>query len=138
MTHVGRMPDGPGRDETLPRQRRTVAAVTEGQRIKAALVLAGRTAEEVAPELNVSGRTLNRIIAGERQAREWELDRLADVLAIPAWFLRDGLVQPPADSDDELRDLQARRHDEVVRRLDGIDEQLRVLATQVRDRPRSA
>jgi hypothetical protein len=102
-----------------------------GRRVRAALALAERSLEDVAPELNISTRTLGRVLSGERQLRDWELRRLSEILRVPDWFLREGLEgQPTLDdlADRELRDELRRQHDEVIARLDRLGEQLRVIA----------
>lgn len=61
-----------------------------GQRIKAAQQLAGfKTVEALADEANLpklSGKTLRRVIAGERRLEEHERERLAQVCDVPAAF----------------------------------------------------
>jgi transcriptional regulator with XRE-family HTH domain len=59
--------------------------------VKAALLLADVSIEGAARELNVSRKTLDRTIRGEREPRPWETHRLAEVLGVPTWFLVDGL-----------------------------------------------
>jgi transcriptional regulator with XRE-family HTH domain len=93
----------------------------EGRRVRAALALAGKTPEEVAPELNISARTLGRVIAGERQLREWEVQRLATVLEVPPWFLTHGLAGADRPSeDDRLSDLE-RMVTSIDKKLDTLD-----------------
>lgn len=87
-----------------------------GQRVKAGLVLADKTAAEVAPALNISARTLERVMQGKREPREWEIQQLALQLAIPEWFLRDGF------SGNGLSEVPDR--DELLRRLAESQERL--------------
>jgi hypothetical protein len=54
-------------------------------------VLAGLDAKDAAPELNISSRTFERLLYGQREARDWEIKRLAELTAVPEWFLREGL-----------------------------------------------
>jgi hypothetical protein len=116
----------------MPARRTDTPAL--GRRIRAALVLAGRTPQDVAPELNISSRTLERTIQGQRMAREWEIDRLAELLAVPDWFLRDGFAgAPPAGADAEVeRAIGAA----VTRALDQLVDQfnLRVEAASAQHR----
>lgn len=106
-----------------------------GRHVQAAILLAGRTLDDVAPELNISRRTLARAVAGERQLRDWELKRLAELLPVPEWFLREGFAGEPAGDERselaELDDRLARRHDEIVGRLDDQGEMLRTLMARV-------
>jgi transcriptional regulator with XRE-family HTH domain len=62
-----------------------------GRNVKAALLLADVPIENAARELNVSRKTLERTIRGEREPRPWETQRLAEVLGVPAQFLVEGL-----------------------------------------------
>jgi|GEM_PF-2706440 transcriptional regulator with XRE-family HTH domain len=55
------------------------------------MALADRSLYEVAVELNVSRKTLERTIRGERDPRPWETRRLAELLDVPEAFLQDGL-----------------------------------------------
>jgi hypothetical protein len=62
-----------------------------GRHVKAALTLADVPIGVVAQELNMSRKTLERVIRGEREPTTWETRRLAEVLGIPSWFLVEGL-----------------------------------------------
>lgn len=73
-----------------------------GRRVRAALALSGRSIDDVVPELNISRKTLERAMRGERTPREWETRRLAELLDIPEWFLREGL-----DGHAEAADREA-------------------------------
>jgi transcriptional regulator with XRE-family HTH domain len=66
-----------------------------GRRIQAAVVLSGRTLDDVASELNVSGKTLTRIMKGQREPRDREIQMLIRALDVPEWFLREGLAGAP-------------------------------------------
>lgn len=107
------------------------------RRIDAAIVSAGRRPADVAPELNVSARTLERVIAGTRLPREWEVKRLAEVLEVPMWFLTEGFAGAARPSEDDRLAELARKIDGLDRKLDvmdsadrltAIEEQLRELA----------
>jgi hypothetical protein len=52
-------------------------------------LLSGLTAGEVAPELNISPRTFERLLYGEREARDWEIGRLAELTHVPESFIRE-------------------------------------------------
>ncbi len=81
------------------------AATTDfGRRVRAALVLRDRTIADVAPELNVSARTLERVLQGRRQARDWEIARLAELLEVPETFLRSGFDPEELLSSDQRLD----------------------------------
>lgn len=82
MPLVGRMPTGHHNANAVGLASGLVSMLSDdiGRRIRAAFVLAGKAPRDVAPELNVSLRTLDRVIAGDRQPREWELRRLAEIL----------------------------------------------------------
>jgi transcriptional regulator with XRE-family HTH domain len=67
-----------------------------GRRVRAALVLRGCDADDLARELNISRRTLDRMIAGKRAPRDWETARIEELLELPKWFIRDGLERPLA------------------------------------------
>jgi transcriptional regulator with XRE-family HTH domain len=62
-----------------------------GRNVRAALLLANVPIENAARELNLSRKTLERTIRGEREPRPWETRRLAEVLGVPTWFLVEGL-----------------------------------------------
>jgi transcriptional regulator with XRE-family HTH domain len=117
--------------EAAARQGVIGDAATIGRRIRAALALAGKASSDVAPELNISTRTLDRTIAGERLPREWELRRLADLLPVPAWFLLGGFEGLPTVDDPtaaaltEIRALDRKIDVEVVPRLDRLAEERR-------------
>jgi hypothetical protein len=92
----------------------------------------------IALELSVSDRTVGRILAGDRRLEDDELAAIARVLAVPESFLRDGFFSGPAavdgqDQDQDVRDELARRHDELVRRLDDQAELLRTLMVRVEE-----
>lgn len=112
-----------------------------GRRLKAALVLADMTASqlaaEVGDELEISRATIERVMQGRRAPKAWEIARFAAALGVTRNFLERGIEERRDGDAAELRDLEARRHDELMRRLDSIDEQLRTLATTARDRARS-
>jgi transcriptional regulator with XRE-family HTH domain len=66
---------------------------TVGRRLRAALQYADQTAAGLAAEvgdLNIGLRTIERIMQGRRAPRRWELERFAEVLGVPEWFLADG------------------------------------------------
>jgi transcriptional regulator with XRE-family HTH domain len=134
------MPNRRYTDNAKARESRAVERLPEpeevGRRIRAALVLAGKSAEEVAPELNVSARTLERVVAGKRQARDWELRRLAELLDVPEWFLREGLGGQPTESEIREGELAALRQlvEALDRKLDvaGLGQRLGLLEAEVR------
>jgi hypothetical protein len=86
-------------------------------RIAAALALADKKPADVAPELNISGRTLERVIAGDRLPREWEVQRLATILEVPLWFLMEGFAGAERPTEDD-------RLSELERLLAGVDRKL--------------
>jgi transcriptional regulator with XRE-family HTH domain len=110
-----------------------------GRRVMAARVLAGLSQAQLAAALNISEKTLQRLLAGKREIKDVEMAALPAVLGVPEWFLRRGFGGAPDGQQHarEREDAEARRHDEVMRRLDAMAEQLRVLATQARDRDRT-
>jgi transcriptional regulator with XRE-family HTH domain len=119
----------PDRNGTASRTRARRSKLSEfGRNVSAALVLAGLRMEDVAPELNISVRTLNRTLHGLRQPRPWEMKRLAEVVGAPESFLRGGLgpdgVAAPAQSDIAQRLEQIR---ELRRGLDAEEQWLRQL-----------
>jgi transcriptional regulator with XRE-family HTH domain len=59
---------------------------------RAALALAGVTVDDAARQLNISRKTLERTLRGERAPRQWESERLSEVLSVPLWFLERGLA----------------------------------------------
>lgn len=67
-------------------------AMSWGRNVKAALLLADASIDDAARELNLSRKTLERTMRGERTPRIWETARLAEVLDVPVWFLQDGLA----------------------------------------------
>jgi hypothetical protein len=70
------------------------------------MALAGRDADDVAADLNISGKTLMRAMTGQREFRHREIGRLAEILDVPEWFLRDGLRGGPSlDVADALARL---------------------------------
>jgi hypothetical protein len=64
--------------------------------VRAAVVLRGYDVDVLAWELNISRRTLERTIRGERAPRPWETARIEELLELPDWFIRDGLERAPA------------------------------------------
>jgi hypothetical protein len=76
----------------VARQDRALSPL--GRRVRAAMVLSSLTAGDVAPELNISPRTFERLLYGEREVRDWEIRRLAQLTEVPEAFLRDGFSSP--------------------------------------------
>src|SRR5690242_6277271 len=72
-----------------------------GRRVRAAMALAERDVNALAPELNVSTKTFLRTLRGERAPREWETRRLAELLDVSEAFLRG---QVGIDADHALLD----------------------------------
>jgi transcriptional regulator with XRE-family HTH domain len=141
------MPIGPSTDTIYEALRRRVGQVALedpvalGLRVRAALVLSGRELSDVAEELNISVRTLARVMAGNRQLREWELQRLAALTETPEWFLREGFAGQPKETaaapDEQLQELK-RRIDALLEALGKIGEFTRaadVLGALLRERP---
>lgn len=91
------------------------------RRIAAAIVLSGKKTTELAPELNISARTLERVISGERLAREWEVHRLAEILEVPLWFFREGWAGAARPTDDDRLSELERTIDRLDRKLQGLD-----------------
>ena len=92
-----------------------------GRRLKAALVLADRTAKEleaeVGAELEIRLTTLQRVMQGKRAPRSWEIDRFAAALGVPRWFLEHGFEASESAGDDQtLEELRAVA--EQIRALD--------------------
>lgn len=140
------MPNSPDLDVFSAEFRRSfapVSATETGRRIRAALALAGVTSPQVAAELNLSSRTLDRVIAGQRQARDWELRRLSELLDVPEWFLREGFAGRPSDEEvahthfgelrDEVRALDRKLDVELFDRLSRLEEELRQLTRSARN-----
>jgi transcriptional regulator with XRE-family HTH domain len=71
------------------------------RRLKAAMALADMTAAELAVEvrgeLMVGQRTVERIMAGKRAPRPWEVARFAEALGVPEEFLLHGPRSTPSD-----------------------------------------
>lgn len=137
MSYVGRMPNGldsAARGGLASARSMATDHLAVGRRIRAALALSGQTPEDVAEELNVSPRTLSRMIAGDRQARDWELRRLAELLEVPLWFLTDGL-QPAAKPEDLLETLldEVRALDRKLDERGDLDEKLAPLVDALRE-----
>lgn len=76
-------------------EERDCASPEWGRRVHAAVVLRDWKLDALAEELNVSRRTLKRVIDGDRRLRPWEVARINELLGLPEWFLRDGLAPPP-------------------------------------------
>jgi transcriptional regulator with XRE-family HTH domain len=71
-----------------------------GRRVRAALVLRGYDIDDLAGELNISRRTFERTIRGERTPRAWETSRIEELLKLPDWFIPHGLERSkPPDVD---------------------------------------
>lgn len=74
----------------------------QGRLLKAAMAIADMTASElgaaVETDIQVGRRTIERVMAGHRVLKPWEIDRIAEALDVPVWFLRDGL--PSAEPQD--------------------------------------
>ena len=85
--------------------RERLAAGT-GQNVAAALALRGRDVYEVAPRLNISPKTLQRVIRGIREPRIREIELLAGELDVPEWFLLRGIDGAP--DNERLREIEAR------------------------------
>ena len=76
-----------------------------GRNVRAALVLKGVSVDAAARELNLSRKTLERTLRGERTPRDWETSRLAETIGVPRWFIEEGLRrfdEDAADADDML------------------------------------
>ena len=112
-----------------------------GRRLKAALVLADRTAADlaqaVAGDLHIGLRTIERVMQGKRVPRPWETERFAEALGVPAWFLHEGLEGRPSDlraADDgqlfrDLSDQLRERDERLERTLSQLRDQLARMAT---------
>lgn len=91
---------------------------TFGKRLKAAMSLAGKSLEEVAAELEVSPKTVSRVMHGVREPRRPEVRHLAEVLGVPESFLLDGFGRDG---------LAALGRGDLSRRLEQIGELRRAL-----------
>lgn len=88
-----------------------------GRRLRAAIIIAANRNEDIAAtklalarELNVSTRTLDRLVAEKRWPSEWEVDRLASLLEVPDWFLRSGFTVDGSAADEERLTLERLDH----------------------------
>lgn len=109
----------------VPRKASEVTAF--GRRVAAGRVLAGLSHAELARALNMSEKTLQRLLAGKREIKDKEMVALQEALGVPDWFLRNGL-RPGRPNDRDGTDVDRRRHDEIRTRLSAIEEQLRELS----------
>lgn len=115
-----------------------------GRRLKAAMTLrdlsVAELAERVPPQFRMSTRTLDRIAQGKRPPNDWEVPLLAELLNVPEWFLVGGFSGANGDSslDRDRADLEARRHEELLKRFDDQNEMLRELMMRLGDRERRA
>jgi hypothetical protein len=82
-----------------PRVARGDPAPGFGRRLRAAIILAvdaqnevPRLKASVAEQLNISPRTLERMILDQRRPNDWEIRQLAELLKVPEWFLREGFA----------------------------------------------
>ena len=108
------------------------ASTELGRRIRAALVLADRTADDLAAEVGMSLSTLGRVMQGRRAVRTGEVEALARALGVPEAFLREGFDGAPArqpDRDDRVVDAIDRLRDDLRER----DERLERGLAQLRD-----
>lgn len=90
-----------------PRMARARQIPGFGRRLRAAIALeakhqrdTGRVKARVAKELNVSTRTLERMVLDQSPPNDWEVARLAEVLQVPEWFLREGFNGADAGEED--------------------------------------
>ncbi len=90
-----------------------------GRRVRAAAVLRGWELDALAVELNVSRRTLNRMIDGTRRPRPWEVARINKLLELPEWFLSEGLDGRPTSGSEVTAEAS------VLATLDRIERSLR-------------
>ena len=76
-----------------------------GRNVRAALVLRNLDVADLAPQLNISRRTLERTMRGEREPRPWETSRIEELLGLPAWFIREGIdgLVPDDEAFSRLR-----------------------------------
>lgn len=84
-----------GSGVTDPRKRQATrnSAPMWGRNVRAAMVLAGRSLDDVALELKISRKTLERTIRGQRLPRHHETTALAEALDVPESFIENGLGQ---------------------------------------------
>lgn len=92
---------------------------TWGRHVRAALLLSGRSPDDLAVELNISRKTLERTIRGERQPKDWETTRAAELLDVPAWFITDGLGGADEDDGGEREELSLLRL--IAGKVDGLE-----------------
>jgi hypothetical protein len=96
-----------------------------GRRLRAAIIVAARNDEiaakkvELARELNVSTRTLDRMVAEKRWPSDWEIGRLAELLDVPEGFLRSGFRPDPAEGD---RSVATQLPTDLVSWLEALEE----------------
>jgi transcriptional regulator with XRE-family HTH domain len=74
----------------LPVQVRRSELSEFGKNLKAAMSLADKSIDEIAGELEVSAKTLSRVMRGVREPRKLEIRHLAEVLGVPEAFLVGG------------------------------------------------
>ena len=98
------------------------------------MVLADKSAadlvDEVGGDLSIGLTTLQRTMAGRRAPRPWEIERLAEALEVPRWFLERGLdgaapAEPPGEAGERLSaELSGLRRD-LWKRLDSLEREIR-------------
>lgn len=105
-----------------------------GRRIAAARVWRGLEPKQVAQHLGLSAEAINRWERGgiQRLPPRGQLRLLSEILEQPAEWIAEGDAPPWVSgqprSDTEQQDIAARRHDELVSRLEDLAEQVRALA----------
>jgi transcriptional regulator with XRE-family HTH domain len=104
----------------------------ESRRLKAALALAGMSAADLADvvenEIQAGRRTIERVMQGKRVLKPWERERIAEALAVPVWFLTDGLPAHGRPVEDSA----------ISERLEAIEHQLEELLERLPARAGSA
>lgn len=86
--------------------------------MRAALVLRGYDADDLARELNISRRTLERAMNGERAPRDWETERIEQLLELPDWFIPYGI------ECSRLRDMEGISSAQILVALERIEKLL--------------
>lgn len=87
----------------------------------------GKKKAEIARELNVSTRTLDRMVSEKRWPSDWELERLGFLLDVPPEFLLSGFGGvTPSDPPGDALEALGRRLEELEARV----EQTRTLVAE--------
>jgi excisionase family DNA binding protein len=89
--------------DEISNERQDPAGDAWGRRVRAALVLRNYDPDDLARELNISRRTLDRMLVGLRKPKAWETARVEELLELPPWFISHGVprvVEPSVAVED--------------------------------------